>query len=317
MVKISRASLLLFLSVVTSAPGAAQAKPPSMSPPVTTGQRGTKQSPIAVQGARPDSTAAERLRMDERQRRRERNESFVALGTLGLALVTLVLATGTVFLARYTYNLWKATSTLAAETNQAAAEQARKMDASVEAANRSAKAMEASVSAQQDTARKELRAYLTTLVGRATYQERPRLRFEGKPILRNVGRTPAYNVKARTTAAVFPLGPGVLVPPAGFGFPLADNWVGSGLLGPQQDFNLSAILGSPGEFVPDDDVEKIRAGTEQILCVWGEVSYEDIFRKPHSLKFCQLLHWVPTPDGKFTIAGYFPDRHNQADRDDQ
>jgi hypothetical protein len=78
-----------------------------------------------------------------------------------LAAFTIGIFTVTYLLARYTRKLWSATTKL------------------VEEADRSSK--------------KELRAYVSVVVGSAVYQEREKnLRFEGKPLMVNTGRTPAY-----------------------------------------------------------------------------------------------------------------------------
>jgi hypothetical protein len=56
---------------------------------------------------------------------------------------------------------------------------------------------------QSETTRKQLRAYLSIVIGQATYQDDARnIRFEAKPLLINNGETPAYNVRVRIKADI-------------------------------------------------------------------------------------------------------------------
>lgn len=198
-----------------------------------------------------------------------------------------------------------------------ARKQSKDMKASIEEARKSAKAMEVvakntgkSVKAVEDNmalferaTTNQMRAYLSVTVGTAVYQDRPNgIRFEGKPVLLNTGQTPAHKVGFKAKAALLP------VPlPKDFDFTIDKDFSGAAVLGPQQNFILSATV---DDFVEDSEVEKIKSGNkDKTLYVWGIVKYEDIFGKKHTTEFCQILIWLT--DGK-TVWGCYTQEHNQA-----
>jgi hypothetical protein len=158
----------------------------------------------------------------------------------------------------------------------------------------------------RETTKRELRAYLTVVVGGAVYQERAKnLKFEAKPVMLNTGRTPAHKVRYRAAAQILthPL-------PAEFSFNVETPFVGSGILGLGGNFILNAIV---PDFVDDTEVPSIKQAADgRFLFVWGEVSYEDVFGQPHWVKFCQRLFWVPGPQGE-GIVGFYDERHNDSD----
>ena len=87
-------------------------------------------------------------------------------------------------------------------------------------------------------AEKQLRAYLTVIIGSATYQETGKdVRFAGIPRLVNNGNTPAHKVSYRIKSSILP------VPlPNDFDFPLPNEVVGGAMLGPNQISELQAIV---------------------------------------------------------------------------
>ena len=174
---------------------------------------------------------------------------------------------------------------------------------------KAAQATEASVETGKDTAKRELRAYLTATVGDAIYQERrPEdqggdLLFECRPLLVNAGQTPARKIqfKARSAILPIPLPKEIHLPEA------PDEGVGDSILGPQQNANMFALVDG---FRRDDEVEDIKSGVgTKGLYVWGRVTYEDVFGESHYTRFCQRIYW--TKDKK--VRGHYIPGRNDAD----
>lgn len=154
------------------------------------------------------------------------------------------------------------------------------------------------------TAKKQLRAYLTVMIGGATYQERKKnLKFAGKPRLINTGQTPAHNVRFIARAAILPT-----ILPEDFDFPLPGQYIGGSVLGPHHFFDLNGVV---DDFVPDGEIDDIKQARERALHIWGIVSYEDIFGVHQETRFCQTLTWIGR--GKTAVIyGYYNPRHNDA-----
>jgi hypothetical protein len=198
---------------------------------------------------------------------------------------------------------------------QTAANQSKSMEQSVKEASRLASAMEVvskeiaisakaatdSVTALKERAAKQMRAYLSVVIGSGVYQERDKqLRFEAKPNLVNAGHTPAHNVKYKAKAEILP------VPlPDDFSFPLSVDFLGGALLGPQQTAFMSAIVDN---YCDDAEINDIKVGKGKALFVWGVVYYEDVFGDSHYTKFCQSTLWQA--DGK--VFGYYIPKNNEA-----
>lgn len=116
---------------------------------------------------------------------------------------------------------------------------------------------------QSETSRAELRAYLSVTIGAAVFQDHAiPLRFEGKPTLRNNGKTPAYNVRY--------IGKADIIPDS-----LVDSYVfsvsamapiGQASVGPKEDRLMSCIV---PHFVPDSEVQGTKEGNGKALWVWG------------------------------------------------
>jgi hypothetical protein len=66
-------------------------------------------------------------------------------------------------------------------------------------------------SASEEASKRELRAYLTVVIGQATYQERRSeekggdLMFDARPLLINTGQTPARKIIFKVRAAIMPM----------------------------------------------------------------------------------------------------------------
>jgi hypothetical protein len=164
----------------------------------------------------------------------------------------------------------------------------------------SSKAATASVSAIN----KQMRAYLSVIIGSAVYQERTKgLKFEAKPLVINAGHTPAKNVTTRSNAAILP-GPSL---PDDFTFPLPSEIKSTATIGAGQNAHLSAVV---EDLVEDAEVEDIKLGKHpKCLWVWGIVTYEDVFGETQSSKFCQSLFW--SSDNK-NVFGYYYHKNNEA-----
>jgi hypothetical protein len=169
--------------------------------------------------------------------------------------------------------------------------------------------MRQSVSASDEVAKRQLRAYLTVVIGDAVFQERRDeekggdLKFECRPLLVNTGQTPARSItfKARAAIMAVPLPQGIHLPDA------PDENVGGNILGPQQNANLFAVVDG---FCADKDVDSIKyAKGDQALYVWGRVTYEDAFGENHFTLFCQRIFW----DLKGNVRGNYIPGRNDAD----
>jgi hypothetical protein len=162
----------------------------------------------------------------------------------------------------------------------------------------------------RDTARRQLRAYLTVIIGNGSYQDE-NLKFDARPVLTNNGQTPAHKVSYAARAAILP-------------YPLDANTVldspaeitkSAAVLGPTQTFVLAAVV---PERVPDEQVVPIMAGYPNRVYIWGRVTYEDVFGRPHFTEFCQSIYFQTAKgeDGakdKISILGNYAPIHNEAD----
>lgn len=167
--------------------------------------------------------------------------------------------------------------------------------------------MRQSVSASDEVSKRELRAYLTVIIGLATFQERRDedkggdLKFDCRPVLVNTGRTPARNITFKARAAIMP------IPlPQGINLPDApDEGIGGSILGPQQNANMFAVVDG---FCADKEVDSIKYFKgDKGLYVWGRVTYEDVFGENHFTLFCQHIYWNL---GDKVLGHYIPGRNN-------
>lgn len=174
------------------------------------------------------------------------------------------------------------------------------MQISSKAATIASQAAAESVIAVRERTAQQMRAYLCVNNYIAVYQEREKgIRFESKPMLLNTGHTPAYNVtyKAKADILPYPL-------PKDFSLPSLDDRTGytAGVLGPQQNFILNAWV--EGDFFEDGEAEEIKRGRGRRLCIWGTVTYEDIFGEKKYTNFFQSIWWAATEQGDRVIGNY-------------
>ena len=141
-------------------------------------------------------------------------------------------------------------------------------------------------------------------MGGALYQEREKgLRFEAKPVLANVGQTPAHNVSYWAKADILPFP----IPPD-FDFPGGDVNNYNLTIHPRQGIGLNAYL---ERFVPDDTVEDIKLGNKTRLVIWGAVTYRDIEGNFRETRFCHTMFWIGSGDRERVMGSYHA-HHNTA-----
>jgi hypothetical protein len=155
-----------------------------------------------------------------------------------------------------------------------------------DAAKESAEVAQTTVKTMEDTAERQLRAYIHVGGGK---DKGPILDAPDGPevwlLLKNTGQTPAYKVEHWIKAGILP-------------YPLNSDLTGPDesakmtkiVLPPGVEMNLFWKTGTPLERA---QIDAIRDGTECRLYVWGEVHYLDAFDKPRFTKF-RFMHGGPT-----------------------
>ncbi|SRR6266496_1808502 len=296
-------ALSLFLVSQHPIPTPAEVKEPEQQQSSTTqksaanDQQGTEQLPLVVKILPSMKTQAEADQdaKDREDKTANERRSLYLTGFLAL----------TAFLQLLVYGFQ---SYFLKQTVESAGEQSKAMDRHIGEAARSATAMEDIADKIQAGNKAILRAYLTVVVGEAIFQERREgqgdLKFEARPNLLNTGNTPARKVHIQIAADVLP------VPiPEDFGYPLPEvgpDAKDAGTVGSHQTYTMAATVKN---FVPDGEVTSIKEGTGKVLCVWGRLTYEDIFGEAHFTNFAQSITWFP--DNK--VFGYYTMGRNDSD----
>jgi hypothetical protein len=136
----------------------------------------------------------------------------------------------------------------------------------------------------EDTAQRQLRAYISIITGASFRQGSVRgLRFEFRPVIKNVGQTPAYHVNivsgiqfiSLTDAAIFDY-------VANLPSPTAAPTV---TLGKDQDRFTHTIL---DRRLSKAELRQYRKGTHTLL-VFGTVRYQDIFQRDRHTNFSYMI----------------------------
>jgi hypothetical protein len=161
----------------------------------------------------------------------------------------------------------------------------------------------------EDTAKRQLRAYLTVAIGQGIFQQRRSkeeggdLRFGSDPILVNTGETPAKKIRFKARAAILPWPlPKETHLPEGH-----DDGIGDSIVGGKQNVNMFAVVDG---FCPDDEVQSIKDGVgPKGLFVWGRITYEDVFGDTHYTQFCQHIYWLMNG----AVMGHYVPGRNDAD----
>ena len=214
-----------------------------------------------------------------------------------------VAALATVVVAFFTFTLWRATSGLL----RSAQAQSADTKASIEQATRAATAMEqisesiassAASAAQAVTAtqesiannkiawRAQMRAYLGVIPGTLIEQDDTTgVRIELQPWIVNNGLTPAHNVRYNAVIEV------MSVPiPSGFGFELPP--VGPApstlTLGPRQQIFMITFA---RDMLAKGILAELKASSGRRVCIYGTVTYNDVFWGAWYTNFCYFLVW--------------------------
>ncbi len=211
-----------------------------------------------------------------------------------LIFATLWLAFATTGLWIFTYRLWRATSTLAHDTRTSGEAQAEKMERAVANSARSAKSAEDAlviasrnadaaakhVQVSEDTAQRQLRAYLS--VTRAfAYGMNAETQPTFGVVMKNQGQTPAYHVRLFSRLNWTTEGPENAV--VNFEEP-ADN-IGTVAGGGERTYR-SASAGHPWPPGLYDAVMSKQA----VLVYSGVIVYRDAFRKRRLTTFMAYLN---------------------------
>lgn len=291
-----------------------QAKTAIASDSANANQRGTENSPLIVKVLPTPKTAEEAA--NDKQDRDEKTASdwWIIKLTGALALI------GALQLLVFGYQALKLRQTVHSMNAQSedikryTAEAARSANAMEDVsaslrinADRITETVEMNrmiASRQNDFWTRQMRAYVSVLIGSGIYQETFKgLRFEVKPAVRNSGGTPAYDVRHRSRAAILPINL-----PQNFRFTLPKEWAGGGAVGPHSHVEISAIV---PDLISDDEVTNVKTGNGKILYAWGTVSYKDLFKRTRRITFAQQIIWVGEP-GKESIKGFYLNRHNKS-----
>jgi len=191
---------------------------------------------------------------------------WVSFGTLLLAFVTGTLFVATVFLYRATRSL---------------------------------------VQGAESASEQQLRAYVTIDCTDVTDQKGDRDRFRFHFVIKNVGFTPAYDLRSnsRVTALSHPLGPD-------FSFPLEEGANPSVVtLGPRQEIKLDSTDERSRTKQEMADLTKLEAKI-RMYC-YGTIKYRT-FGKERYVNFCYFMSWIPAVDkpGLFRLDIHASEHHN-------
>jgi len=150
---------------------------------------------------------------------------------------------------------------------------------------------------------RQLRAYVSvSFLGLVPQDRAVNYFFEPRVVLINTGNTPAYDMYQRSAADILP------VPlPANFTFPLPaeDAGASSGILGPKQNFIISAAL---NRLLSDEEITEVSTTTNRNIYIWGTIKYRDAFGVDRFTNFSQRVVWLK--GGQF--MSFNTRRHNDA-----
>lgn len=158
---------------------------------------------------------------------------------------------------------------------------------------------------QEKIGKLQTRAYLTVAYAGLVPQNNATMyRYEPRMQLSSTGLTPAYKVRYRAASDVLPY-----PLPADFAFPLptSEPAGGTGLLGPRNNFTLSAPA---PRMYSDVEIAEVKNGSRRRIYIWGIVEYEDAFGEERFLKFAQSIMWPA--DGTNNTTGFNTTHHNDA-----
>jgi hypothetical protein len=149
---------------------------------------------------------------------------------------------------------------------------------------------------------RQLRAYLSVVIGGGTYQDRLKgLRFDAQPMILNNGATPAYKVRYSAIAKIIP---DAIAAKYDFKIPAVPP-ISQASIGPKENRSMTAVYKWT---IPDARAAKVFAGDKIALWVWGAVEYEDAFGNPRYTEFCQRLMWLADGKGGWNTFGRYDPR---------
>jgi hypothetical protein len=133
----------------------------------------------------------------------------------------------------------------------------------------------------QDTERRQLRAYITTVGGGATLGVEPitkNLLMHASIKLRNSGATPAYNMTVKIDGIIAPRD---AVPFTTIG-PINDEYGGHSIMGPGTEYESGKWI----DYNPAA-AEQLENGLKKTF-MWGRVDYDDVFGTHRWLEFREV-----------------------------
>jgi hypothetical protein len=137
----------------------------------------------------------------------------------------------------------------------------------------------------RDSAQRELRAYLTVHAGTIDLQiNTMNRRFEAHPLVHNSGQTPAYNVRFRIGFGMLPL---PLPPTMDLFLGPDDPNTGDRFTLPSKG-NHNLFVSAPRMY-SDEEVRQVNALDGNALYVYGQIAYEDIFRREWRTNFSYYI----------------------------
>jgi hypothetical protein len=252
-----------------------QAKAKKSQPISSADQRGTEQAPLVVKTL--PSEHAHTKTDEERTHEQDKatDDRILTISTAALAFITLVLAF-------YTGKLWNATVVLGKDAKETSERQAREMRDSLEITKKSVDAAERTAKIMEDTAERELRAYVCveSSTGADSREDPSWPTFIIN--LKNFGKTPAFDVVTWMGVSVQDY------PATKFPSPPDEEPRCRNMLGPECKTN---VVGSFRRKCTPEEVAAIIGGTKAIY-ILGRITYRDAFGKDRVTN-CQLVWCGP------------------------
>lgn len=196
-----------------------------------------------------------------------------------------VTALATVFIASFTLTLWLSTKRLSKEAETASGISNK----AANAATKAAAAAERTVNTMEDTAERQLRAYISVSLDTVIFQNAAKRQpFVVFCDLKNSGQTPARSMfyNARADMLPYPL-------PEDFDFPMRPEQeftTSTGTVGTDETFKIAATV---DRFYNWSELVAIRRGKTRRLYMYDTIHYRDIFGKPQYTDFSQSIIWRP------------------------
>ena len=179
---------------------------------------------------------------------------------------------------------------------------------SAKAAKSSAEFASKTVKIMEDTAERQLRAYIVVDYKDLHDQKSADDRFVFHLEIRNSGQTPAYELRTNSRVCVLPH-----PITTDFDFVVAPQANESVvMLGPQQKRELEST--AEKSFSREEMIRVADSASGWRVYTFGTVRYEDCFRKqPRFTNFCHFADWIPLgPPGLFRISVRASEHHNDA-----